>query len=64
MSERVPVAEAAKMLGMSQQGVRIHMRHDLFKPRIGHVIDAPWKKDFEYYIYRDMLMRYMGKETT
>lgn len=63
VSERIPVAKAAKMLGLSPQGVREHMKKNLFKPPIGHVIPKTEKK-YEYLIYRDMLMRYMGKEIT
>lgn len=61
MSERVPVAKAAKMLGMSIQGVRMHMQKNLFDPPIGHVTRP--NNNYQYLIYRDMLMRYMGKET-
>lgn len=32
MSERVPLAEAAKILGMSQQGVREHMKRNSVVP--------------------------------
>ncbi len=62
MSERVPVAEAAKMLGMSPQGVRIHMQRNLFRIPIGDVTKPGGR--YQYHIYRDMLMRHMGKETT
>ncbi len=62
MSERVSVAEAAKMLGMSQQGVRIHMQRNLFRIPIGDVTKPGGR--YQYHIYRDMLMRHMGKETT
>lgn len=62
MSERVSVAEAAKMLGMSQQGVRIHMKRNLFRIPIGDVTKPGGR--YQYHIYRDMLMRHMGKETT
>ena len=62
MSERVSVAEAAKMLGMSQQGVRIHMQRNLFRIPIGDVTKPGGR--YQYHIYRDMLMRHMRKENT
>lgn len=62
MSERVPVAEAAKMLGMSQQGVRIHMQRNLFRIPIGDVTRPGGR--YQYHIYRDMLMKHLGKEIT
>ncbi len=62
MSERVSVAEAAKMLGMSQQGVRIHMQRNLFRIPIGDVTKPGGR--YQYHIYRDMLMKHLGKETT
>ena len=60
MSERVPVEEAAKILGMSRQGVREHMKRNLFPIPIGYVI-KPGRKH-EYHIYKEMLNRYLGKE--
>lgn len=62
MSERVSVAEAAKMLGMSQQGIRIHMQRNLFRIPIGDVTKPGGR--YQYHIYRDMLMKHLGKETT
>lgn len=62
VSERVSVAEAAEMLGMSPQGVRIHMQRNLFRVPIGEVTRPGGR--YQYHIYRDMLMRHMGKETT
>ena len=62
MSERVSVAEAAKMLGMSQQGGRIHMQRNLFRIPIGDVTKPGGR--YQYHIYRDMLMKHLGKETT
>lgn len=60
-SERVPLAEAAKVLGMSQQGVREHMKRDLFPVPIGYVTKVD--KRYQYHIYRDMLNRHIGKES-
>lgn len=61
LSERVPVAEAAKILGMSKQGVREHMKRDLFDVPIGYVTRQDGKK-YQYHIYRAMLDRHLGKE--
>lgn len=60
MSERVPLAEAAEILGMSQQGVREHMKRNLFPAPIGYVTKIGKKR--QYHIYRDMLNRHLGKE--
>lgn len=62
MSERVPLKEAAELLGMSQQGVREHMKRDLFKIPIGEVTQVTSKR-YQYHIYRDMLNRHLGKNT-
>ena len=50
------------MLGMSQQGVRIHMQRNLFRIPIGDVTKPGGR--YQYHIYRDMLMKHLGKETT
>ncbi len=59
MSERVPLSEAAKILGMSQQGVREHMKRNLFPVPIGYVTKQGNK--YQYHIYREMLNRHLGK---
>ncbi len=59
MSERVPVEEAAKLLGMSKQGVREHMKRNLFKVPIGEVTKVS-RNRYQYHIYRSMLNRHMG----
>lgn len=59
-SERVPLSEAAKLLGMSKQGVREHMKRDLFPVPIGYVTKQ--KERYQYHIYRTMLNRHLGKE--
>ena len=61
MSERVTVEEAAKILGMSRQGVREHMKRNLFSVPIGYVTKQG-EKNFQYHIYRDMLNRHLGRE--
>lgn len=59
-SERVKLAEAAKILGMSPQGVREHMKRNLFRIPIGEVTQIS-KGRKEYHIYRHMLDRHIGK---
>lgn len=59
-SERVTVAQAAKELGMSQQGVREHMKRNLFKVPIGYVTKT--SSFYSYHIYRRMLDKHLGKE--
>lgn len=59
MSERVSVKEAAERLGMSQQGVREHMKRNLFKIPIGEVTQVT-KGRYQYHIYKNMLDRHMG----
>lgn len=59
---RVSVKEAAEMLGMSAQGVKEHMKRDLFNPSIGYVTQlSPNRK--QYHIYRDMLERHIAGKT-
>lgn len=60
MSERVPLAEAAKILGMSQQGVREHMKRNLFPIPIGYVTKQGNK--YQYHIYKPMLDRHLGRD--
>lgn len=60
VSERVTVEEAAKILGLAPQGVREHMKRNLFDPPIGQVTQLSPKRR-EYLIYRDKLNRYIGK---
>lgn len=60
MSERVSLKQAAKELGMAQQGVREYMKRGLID--IGDVLpDASGGKTNRYFIWRDKLDRYMGK---
>lgn len=58
-SERVSVKEAAAILGMAPQGVREHMRKNLFEVPIGEVT-KPGDR-YQYHIYRNMLDRHIGK---
>lgn len=58
MRERVSVKEAAERLGMSPQGVREHMKRNLFKVPIGEVTKV--SERYQYHIYRNMLNRHLG----
>lgn len=60
MGERVPVEEAAKILGMSKQGVREHMKRNLFSVPIGEV--TKMGNRYQYHIYRSMLNKHIGRE--
>lgn len=60
-NERVTVEEAAKVLGLSINGVREHMKRGLFNPPIGYVTNPNGK--YNYLIYRNMLNRYIGGVT-
>lgn len=62
LSERVTVDEAAKILGMSKQGVREHMKRNLFAMPIGEVTQIS-KGRYQYHIYRSLLDRHVGKES-
>ncbi len=61
MSERVKTSEAAKILGMSIQGVREHMKRNLFAVPIGEVTKVSERR-YQYHIYRNMLDRHVGRE--
>ena len=60
MSERVTVKQAAAELGMSPQGVREHMKRNLFEVPIGYVTKT--SSQYTYHIYRRMLDKHLGKE--
>lgn len=60
-NERVPVEEAARILGMSRQGVREHMKRNLFSVPIGEVTNPSGRRE-QYHIYRSMLDRHLGKK--
>ena len=56
----IKVEDAARILGISKQGVREHMsRGDM---PIGKVLQTAGKKK-QYLIFEDMLNAFMGKET-
>ena len=58
---RIPLPEAAKLLGTSPQGVREHMKRGLWD--LGSVI-PPKKKggQWQYHIYKPKLYRLLGIE--
>lgn len=56
--ERVTIEEASKMLGMSQQAVRILMNKKAVD--IGIVVDSGRRKT--YIIFREKLNKLVGKE--
>lgn len=58
-SNRVPLPEAAKELGMSQQALREHMKRKVID--IGYVLPSVKGNRKNYLIYRDKLDRYLGK---
>lgn len=61
MSERVSVAQAARELGMAQQGVREYMKRGLID--IGDVLPSvSGTKTLRYFIYRNKLDKHLGKE--
>ena len=62
MSERVSVAEAAEILGMAVPTVRYFMWKNRFNPPIGYVMKPNGDRGRKtFYIYRDMLNKYVGK---
>lgn len=56
--QRISVKKAAEILGMSQQGVREHMKRNLFPVPIGYVTNPNGR--YQYHIYKNMLNRYVG----
>lgn len=60
MSEKLSVKEAAEILGMSQQGVREHMKRNLFKIPIGEVTNPNGR--YHYHIYKSMMNKHVGRD--
>lgn len=63
-SERISVEEAARLLGMAPQGVRVQMRRGLLD--IGKVFPSVSHKKggrtiYQYFIFRDKLNKVLGK---
>ncbi len=59
--ERVKVRDAARELGMSQNGVRMHMRKHLMDLGKVYSPTETGKKQWEYHIYRSKLDKQLGK---
>ena len=60
MSERIPVNEAAKILGMNPQGVRQQMKAGILD--IGRVVPPTGKKvNHEYHVYINKLNKVLVK---
>ena len=55
--ERIKVSEAAKLMGVSEQFIRIGLQRGLLP--IGHAVKL---KQWVYYISRPMLEEYVGKK--
>lgn len=60
-NDRITVKEAASLLGMSEQGVKEHMKRGLFDPPIGYVTQTS-KKRKQYLIYRNMVEKFKSIE--
>lgn len=61
MCERVSVAEASKVLGVSPQCLRLQMQKGIIN--IGYVAkDMSRGESYRYYIFRDKLDRLVGKD--
>lgn len=61
-TERVPVRQAAKELGVSPQAVRVQMERGLLD--IGIVMPSVEGTKRQYWIYRSKLDKILGKEGT
>ena len=57
--ERIKVSEAAKLMGVSEQFIRIGLQRGLLP--IGHAVKL---KQWVYYISRPLLEQYTGKKIT
>lgn len=60
VTERVPLHQAAKEIGMSNQGLREYMKRG--KIDIGYVYPSLQGKTHNYVIFRDKLDAYLGKK--
>lgn len=60
--KRVSIADASKILGMNPNHIRIRMSRNLFDPPIGRVVPSLSGKSERYFIYEDMLERYVKGE--
>lgn len=60
-TDRIPVAEAARLIGCTPQIVRFNMRKGIWK--IGLVVPpTKGKKITQYYVYRARVMNLIGGE--
>lgn len=59
MKETVTVKEAAKVLGMAEQGIRIQLQRGLLP--IGVAVPSVTGSGWRYLIFRDKLNRFVGK---
>ena len=55
--ERVKVSEAAKLMGVSEQFIRVGLQRGILP--IGHAVKL---KQWVYYISKPMLEQYLGKK--
>lgn len=58
MSQRVKVADAAKLMGVSEQFIRIGLQRQILP--IGHAVKL---RQWVYYISKPLLEQYVGKKT-
>lgn len=61
-SKYVPVYQAARELGMNPQCVRERIKRKMFHPEIGYAMPSLTGEHVRYFIYRDKLDRFLGKE--
>ena len=59
-NERVSIKDAAEILGMSEACVRVRMERNLFNPPIGRCMPSLNGKSTRYFVFRDMLERYIS----
>ena len=57
MSQRVKVADAAKLMGVSEQFIRIGLQRQILP--IGHAVKL---RQWVYYISKPLLEQYVGKK--
>lgn len=64
VSERIPISEVAKIIGVGEPQVRNLMKRGALP--IGQVLSPKMtgKKTYTYYVYRSKLEKYIGKSLT
>ena len=60
--KKVKMSDASRILGMNPNCIRIRMSRNLFDPPIGRVIKSLSGKSERYFIYEDMLNKYIKGE--